>query len=99
MPDQNIGHAMINPPWKETPGATTWKCSLKNGVLKNFAKFTGKHLCRNLFFNKVAGVRPAKKETVAKYSLKYFSKHNSAIWIPLNDQGTNTFFRYFFLVY
>ena len=29
------------------------------GVLKNFAKFTGKHLCQSLFFNKVAGLRPA----------------------------------------
>ena len=26
----------------------------KKGVLRNFAKFTGKHLCQNLFFNKVA---------------------------------------------
>ena len=26
--------------------------------LRNFAKFTGKHLCQSLFFNKVAG-RPA----------------------------------------
>ena len=25
----------------------------------NFAKFTGKHLCQSLFFNKVAGLRPA----------------------------------------
>ena len=25
--------------------------------LKNFAKFTGKHLCQSLFFNKVAGLR------------------------------------------
>ena len=24
-----------------------------------FAKFTGKHLCQSLFFNKVAGLRPA----------------------------------------
>ena len=31
----------------------------KNGVLKNFAKFTGKHLCQSLFFNKVAGLRSA----------------------------------------
>ena len=30
------------------------RCSLKKGVLKNFAKFTGKHLCQSLFFNKVA---------------------------------------------
>ena len=28
----------------------------KKGVLRNFAKFTGKHLCQRLFFNKVAGV-------------------------------------------
>ena len=31
----------------------------KNGVLKDFAKFTEKHPCRSLFFNKVAGLRPA----------------------------------------
>ena len=31
----------------------------KKGVLRNFAKFVGKHLCQNLFFNKVAGLRPA----------------------------------------
>ena len=31
----------------------------KKGALKNFAKFTGKHLCRNHFFYKVAGLRPA----------------------------------------
>ena len=30
-------------------------CSVKKGVLRNFAKFTGKHLCQSLFFNKVAG--------------------------------------------
>ena len=29
----------------------------KKGVLRNFAKFTGKHLCKRLFFNKVAGVK------------------------------------------
>ena len=28
----------------------------KKGVLKNFAKFTGKHLCQSLFLNKVAGL-------------------------------------------
>ena len=31
----------------------------KKGVLKNSTKFTGKHLCQSLFFNKVAGLRPA----------------------------------------
>ena len=29
------------------------RCSIKKGVLKNFAKFTGKHQCQSLFFNKV----------------------------------------------
>ena len=28
----------------------------KKGVLRNFAKFTAKHLCQSLFFNKVAGL-------------------------------------------
>ena len=31
----------------------------KKGVLRNFTKFTGKQLCQSLFFNKVAGLRPA----------------------------------------
>ena len=29
-------------------------CSIIKGVLRNFAKFTRKHLCQSLFFNKVA---------------------------------------------
>ena len=42
---------------------------MKKGVLKNFAKIVGKHLCQSLFFKKVAGLRPAtllKNETVAQ---------------------------------
>ena len=31
----------------------------EKGFLKYFAKFAGKHLCQSLFFNKVAGLRPA----------------------------------------
>ena len=44
--------------------AKTWESLLKfcpmlskNGCSSNFAKFTGKHLCPNLFFNKVARLR------------------------------------------
>ena len=29
-------------------------CSIKEGVVKYFAKFTGKHQCQSLFYNKVA---------------------------------------------
>ena len=47
------------------------RCSMKKGVLRNFTKFTGKHLCQSLFFNKVAGLRPQtcnfiKKEPLAQ---------------------------------
>ena len=31
----------------------------KKDIVRNFAKFTGKHLCQNLYFNKVAVLRPA----------------------------------------
>ena len=34
----------------------------KKGVLKNFAKFTGKNLWQSLFFSKVAGLRQNFKE-------------------------------------
>ena len=35
----------------------------KKGVLKNFAKSTGKYLCQSLFFNKVAGLGQNKQNT------------------------------------
>ena len=31
------------------------RCSVRKGVPRNFTKFTGKHLCQSLFYNKVAG--------------------------------------------
>ena len=34
------------------------RCSVRKGDFRNFTKFTGKHLCHSLFFDKVAG-RPA----------------------------------------
>ena len=36
--------------------AVVRKCSVKKDVLRNFAKFTGKHLYQSLLFNKVAGL-------------------------------------------
>ena len=46
-----IGTKWVNQ--KQSPGGV-----LEKVVYKNFAKFTGKHLCQSLFFNKVAGLRP-----------------------------------------
>ena len=43
-------------------------CSVRKGVLRNFAKFTGKYLCQSLSLNKVAGqaCNFIKKETLAR---------------------------------
>ena len=53
----------------------------KKSVLRDFAKFTEKHLCQSLFFNKVAGLSPQacnfiKKETLARYFPVNFCKIN-----------------------
>ena len=42
---------------KKGVGATSAEVATR-AVLRNFAKFTGKHLCQSLFFNKVVGFRP-----------------------------------------
>ena len=44
----------------------------KKGVLRNFTKFTGKHLCQSLYFNKVAGLRPAAALLNKKFWLRCF---------------------------
>ena len=41
----------------EIDGSSRPKMFCKKGVLRNFTKFTGKHLCQSLLFNKVAGLR------------------------------------------
>ena len=41
---------------KEIFRSSHLRCSVKKGVLRNFAKFKGKHLYQSLFFNKVAGL-------------------------------------------
>ena len=55
---------MVQPPNKIERTAAILRSSrpevfCKKGVLRNFTKFTGKHLCQSLFFNNVAGLRPA----------------------------------------
>ena len=45
----------------------------KKGVLRNLAKFIGKHLCQSLFFNEVAGLNFNKKETLAAPLAQVFS--------------------------
>ena len=45
-----------------------WMYSVKISVLKNFEKFTDKHLFRNFLFNKIATLRPA---TLLKKTLQH----------------------------
>ena len=54
--------------WNETVRQITKRSNClevfcKKGVLKNYPKFTWKHLCWSIVFNKVAGLRP---ETLLK---------------------------------
>ena len=48
----------------------------EKGVLRNFAKFTGKQLCQSLFFNRVvdAACNFIKKETLAQVFSCEFEK-------------------------
>ena len=49
--------------------------SVKKGVLRNFEKFTGKHLCQSHFFNKVVGrVRPPLLEIITERGSQKFYK-------------------------
>ena len=43
----------------------------EKGVLKNFAKFTRKHLCQSLFFNKAAVKRVSGTDAFSVNSGKY----------------------------
>ena len=46
----------------------------KKDALENFTKFTGKHLCQSLFFNKVPGITPAtllKKRLAQVFSCEF----------------------------
>ena len=54
-------------------------CSVKKSILKNFAKFPGKHLCQGLFFNKVAGFgKPFLQNNSGRLFLKYERCKNKA---------------------
>ena len=44
-------------------------------ILKNFTKFTGKHLCQSLFFNKVADIRPFSCGFCKIFRNTFFTEH------------------------
>ena len=68
-----VYRAMFSLSLKKATEAVAWKCSVKKGVLRNFAKFTGKHLYQSLFFNKVDSLLVPLKETLAQaFSCEFF---------------------------
>ena len=56
----------------------------KKAVLKNFAKFTAKHLYRTLFFNKIAGSKPStllqKKSLAHMFSYEFCKSFKSTFF-------------------
>ena len=58
------------------------RCSVKKRVLRNFSKFTGKHLCQCLFFKKVAGAT-------------YFTEH---LWTTVSINIYNLFLKKSFIL-
>ena len=49
----------------------------KKGVLKIFAKFTGKQLCHSLFFNKKIACKFVNKETLQKSTIYNLRQKNN----------------------
>ena len=66
---------------------------MKKGALKNFDKFTGKHLCQSQFFNKVAGLRPARLlKSVFSCEFSEISKNTfftEQLWETASDMVQN----------
>ena len=65
---------------------------MRKAVLRNFTKFTGKHQCQSLFFNKVAGLNFIKKKRLwhgcvsvnfAKFLRIPFLQNNSGLQLLL----------------
>ena len=48
---------------------------MRKVVLRNFAKFTGKHLCQSFFFNHVAGLGP-QRQLLTNYLISRESNSN-----------------------
>ena len=55
--------------------AVTQRGSVKKGVYRNFAKFTGKHLCQGLTFKKVAGLLLLKRNKSRVFSVDCSQTH------------------------
>ena len=79
---ESLRISLIRKAWVDLINAESshWWCSVKKGVLKSLAKFTGKHLCWSLFLIKLQQIKSA---TLLMFSCEiceifkntYFGKH------------------------
>ena len=60
------------------------RCFIKKGVLKNFAKFKGKHLYQSLFFNKVAGLSCSFCEFCEIFKNTFFSSSRTQFFLVIS---------------
>ena len=65
------------------------RCSVRKGVLISFAKFTGKHLCQSLSFDKVAGTGVF-LWILESFKNTFFTEHSWAT-APDGDKSLNVF--------
>ena len=69
--------------------SSRWRCTVKNGVLKIFANFTGKCLCWSLFYKKAAKFSQSCWHQLVQELIKILSlvKHIFLLEKKLNFQG------------
>ena len=82
------------------------RCSIRKSVLRNFAKFTRKHMYQSLFFNKIEGLRPAtllKKRLVHRCFPVNFAKFLTApslatehLWTTVSETWISSWFHSLF---
>ena len=88
-----VGYSVLMKPFHESFTlfrSSHRRCSIKKGIVRNFAKFTRKYLCQSLFFNKSAGLRPKacnfiEKETRHRCFPANFSKFLTTPFLQNNS--------------
>ena len=86
LPEPHKGYKSNFPQEWENRRSSHQKCSIRKGVLRNFAKFTEKHLsCQSLLFNKVAGLRPATLLKKRPWQRCFHVNFVKFLRIPLED--------------
>ena len=82
--------------WRSPANKENPEMFCKKDVLQNFAKFTGKHLCQSLYFNKVTvyACNFIKKETLAQvFSCKFSEMSKKKFSYRTPPVAASAFFR------